>query len=615
LETSHIETLCIILARAGSKGLANKNLREIHDRPLIMWSVGHAIDAQHRGILDHVVVSTDGKAIAKAAERAGATIMKRPSKLASDTATVADAARYALEQWERKHRDANLGSVVILYGNVPVRPHDLIERALTKLHATGCDSVQSVAPVGKTHPYWMKTLGGDAGDVLQPFIENTIDRRQDLPPVYMLDGGIIAVTKASLMAADVANPHAFLGHDRRAIVTEPGAVVDVDTKEDMNLAWMALEDRYDAEHDPMVQDYAVEADDAADEVVGNVAFIVRGRRIHKDEPVYVIAEIGVNHDGQVDRALALVESAKRADADAVKLQLFKAELLLSDDAELAAYQEANAANPHAMLNALQLTVDEMIQVRQRAHELGIGFIVTPFSLENFDDMRRLDPDAVKIASPDCVNSPLIERMYELGKPMIISTGAATMSEWSAAFVDRWNDQPTAIMHCVSAYPTPLDRANLGAVAGLSSVYSFPVGYSDHTTSVMTGALASMVGAAILEKHLTYDTAATGPDHAASLRPEVFAQYVRNARAAQSAKAGDEFDVVQDIEQDVRRVSRQSVCATRDLAAGQVIERDDVTVKRPGTGIPARRLDEVVGRKLLRDVKGNHLLRDEDVDWG
>jgi sialic acid synthase SpsE/CMP-N-acetylneuraminic acid synthetase len=609
--TSAIRTLCVILARAGSKGLPNKNVLEINSRPMVQWTVCHARDAQQRGVIDHVLVSTDGKAIAKAAREAGAEVLMRPAELAGDTATVADAARHALENI--RHPTSHIRDVVILYGNVPVRPHDLIDRALAKLRQTGCDSVQSVAPVGKMHPYWMKTLGGDDGDVLQPFIENTIDRRQDLPPVYMLDGGIIAVTRASLMASEPANPHAFLGKDRRAIVTEPGAVIDVDTKEDMNLAWMALEDRYDSDHDPMYQDYVAEAD--GDEADGDeIEFMIRGRRVHKDEPVYVIAEIGVNHDGQVDRALELVEAAKRADADAVKLQLFRAELLLSDDAELAAYQQANADDPYAMLNALQLTVEEMLAVRERAHELGLGFIVTPFSLENFDDMQRLDPDAVKIASPDCVNGPLIERMYALGKPMIISTGAATMSEWSEAFVDRWNEHPTAVMHCVSAYPTPMEQANLGAVAGLASLYPFPVGYSDHTASLMTGGLAAMVGAAILEKHLTYDTAADGPDHAASLGPEDFAVYVRHAREAQSAKSGDEFDEVQDIEQDVRRVSRQSVCAVRDLKAGATIARDDVTVKRPGIGIPAGRLEDVVGRKLLSDVKANRLLRDGDVDW-
>lgn len=611
-----MSTLCVILARAGSKGLPDKNVLEVGGRPMIQWTICHAREAQRRGVIDDLLVSTDGQAIAAAARRAGAEVLMRPAELASDTATIADAARHAVEQYETRNPQSAIRNLVILYGNVPVRPADLIDRALAKLTETGCDSVQSVCPVGKMHPYWMKTLGGADSDTLEPFIDNTIDRRQDLPPVYQLDGGIIAVTSGTLMTVDSSNPHAFLGSDRRAIVTQPGEVIDVDTPEDLNLAWMKLEEGYDSAGDPMCADYQAEREAERQQqeagVPPNPRIHIAGHPVHMDHPVYIIAELGVNHDGSVERALELTRAAHEAGADAVKLQLFNPDLLLSAEAELAGYQQDAASDPHQMLRALQLSVDDMLQVRALARELDMGFIVTPFSLENFDDMRRLDPDAVKIASPDCVNGPLIERMYELGKPMIISTGASQMHEWSAAYVDRWNDDPTVVMHCVSAYPTPTEEADLSVVAALSSLYTFPVGYSDHTPSTLTGALAVMYCAAVLEKHLTHDRSSPGPDHAASLDPSQFARYVQQARQAQAAKSGNEFDEVKPIEMDVRRVARQSVCAVRDLKAGHVIERADITIKRPGTGIPAAQLNDCVGKTLKRDVQANHLLHEGDI---
>ncbi|MFW6033306.1 MAG: cytidylyltransferase domain-containing protein, partial [Phycisphaeraceae bacterium] len=187
-----MKTLGVILARAGSKGLPRKNALPLAGRPMIAWTVQHA---RQSASLSRYLVSTDGEELASIARDAGAEVILRPPELAHDTATVDAAARHALEQAEAEAGET-FDAVVILYGNVPLRPADLTDRAVAKLARTGCDSVQSVCPVGKMHPYWMKQLAGDAGDVLEPWVENQVYRRQDLPPVYMLDGGIIAVTRA-----------------------------------------------------------------------------------------------------------------------------------------------------------------------------------------------------------------------------------------------------------------------------------------------------------------------------------------------------------------------------------------------------------------------------------
>ena len=225
------DALCVILARAGSKGLKHKNALPIAGKPMLAWTIEHALASKR---IDRVLVSTDGEALAEIATKCKAEVVLRPAELANDTATVDAAARHAVSSIVDMHQ-----TVCLLYGNVPVRPDDLADRAIQTLHETRADSVQSVCPVGKNHPYWMKTVDTQTGE-LGMYADNAVYRRQDLPPVYMLDGGVIALQRASLFCVVDGEPHAFLGADRRAVVTEPGQVVDVDCEADFNLAEVAL---------------------------------------------------------------------------------------------------------------------------------------------------------------------------------------------------------------------------------------------------------------------------------------------------------------------------------------------------------------------------------------
>lgn len=588
-----MRVLCVIIARAGSKGLPDKNMADLCGRPMVSYTIEHAFLAER---VERVVLSTDGDEIADVGKRYGVDVVARPAELASDTATIDSAVRHGVMVVEEEEGEA-YDAVVILYGNVPLRPEGLIDRAIEKLEATGCDSVQSVAPVGKMHPYWMKRLGGEGGDVLEHYQENDVYRRQDLPKVYALDGGLIVVTRSSLFTVVEGRPHAFLGDDRRGVATKGGEVVDIDELKDLAVARAIME----------FGDGGEEGD--------NEEGLVRigGRGIGwRGDGVYVIAELGVNHDGSVERALEMVRSAKEACADAIKLQLFDAGKLLSVEAELAGYQKGVASDVYEMLDGLRLSVDEMMSVRRLAGELGLGFVVTPFSIEMVDDMRRLDVDAVKIASPDAVNFPLIEAMMGLGKPLLVSVGGCRGDEVAELDVMLGN-HPSVIMQCVSSYPVRAGDANIGKMLLVGEgrgVY----GYSDHTMNEYTGMMVVACGGDLIEKHLTYDSGAAGPDHAASFDPVRFMEYVRLIRMAEReiGDAGEERELLA-VEKDVVMVSRQSVCAVRNLAGGDVIKREDVTVKRPGTGIPAKMLGDVVGKKMKRDVKADHLLRDGDVE--
>lgn len=344
---------------------------------------------------------------------------------------------------------------------------------------------------------------------------------------------------------------------------------------------------------------------------------------------YIIAEIGVNHDGSVDRALELTDAAAEAGADAIKLQLFEADRLMSAAAKLAAYQKAaGESDPIQMLRRLELSVAQMARIVDRAHARGIHAIVTVFSTELVDGAESLPWDAYKTASPDIVHRPLLERLVATGKPLIISTGASTIDEVSRALAwmagrDASVRSRIAVLQCVSSYPTAIEHAELGGILALGEIFDGPIGYSDHTQGVGTGAIAVGLGARVLEKHFTYDTRAPGPDHAASLEPLGFARYVELARDAARAAATDdrkpEFEGIEPIkrviaiEEDVRRVSRQSVTTTRALPAGHVLRASDLTVKRPGTGIPAHDFVMTIGKRLIRGVAADTPLSMEDVD--
>lgn len=352
------------------------------------------------------------------------------------------------------------------------------------------------------------------------------------------------------------------------------------------------------------------------------------RQIGDGAPPYVIAEIGVNHDGSVDRALELTDSAAEAGADAIKLQLFRAEMLMSRASRLAAYQaSAGERDPVEMLRRLELSAPDMRRIADRAHAKGLHAIVTPFSAGLVESAVHAGFDAFKTASPDVINRPLLDEISRTGKPMIVSTGAATLdevvraSQWLAPARDR-----VAWLQCVSCYPTPDPDAAIRAMEPIRAAVSAPVGYSDHTTGVDTGAIAASLGAAMLEKHLTWNKRAPGPDHAASLEPAEFRVYASMAReegvmrewaagrlpVREDPRWGAPEKRVLDCEREVRKLSRQSIVSTRALRAGEIIRAHDLTIKRPGTGIEPWRIDEVIGRKLRRDVEADWPLVQEDV---
>ena len=344
------------------------------------------------------------------------------------------------------------------------------------------------------------------------------------------------------------------------------------------------------------------------------AFAIANRPIGDGQPTFIIAEIGVNHDGSLARALQLVQLAAQCGADAVKLQIFRAQSLMHPTSAFAQYQKQRCADadPAAMLRRYELSPLDLAAIIAEIRRHGIVPLATPFSLDDVETIARLDLPAVKIASPDLVNYPLLERCAALGKPLLVSTGAATMEEVAGTvrWLNAWK-APFALLHCVSSYPTPAEQANLCWISELRQRFYVAVGYSDHATEEIAGAAAVMLGACIVEKHLTHDRGAPGPDHAASADPQQFARYVKAVHAVEKLR-GSAGKGVLPIEQDVRTVSRQSLVLARPLPEDHVITARDLVTQRPGTGVSVSLLPQIVGRRTARPLPGGTLLEPDMI---
>jgi N,N'-diacetyllegionaminate synthase len=347
-----------------------------------------------------------------------------------------------------------------------------------------------------------------------------------------------------------------------------------------------------------------------------VEFRVGGRPVGPGNPTYVIAEVGVNHDGSVADALRLVDVAADAVADAVKFQTFDPAALVSEAAPLANYQaeRSAAASQLEMLEALVLPPAELRQIQERCAERGIAFLSTPFDELSARTLLDLDVPAFKVGSGDLTNLPLLTALARAGLPMIVSTGMATMDEVADAVraIQDAGDPPIALLHCVSSYPTPPDRANLRAMDALASAFPDAViGYSDHCLGLEVSLAAVARGAAVLERHITLDRTRSGPDHALSLEPDELAALVAGVRTVESSLGdGDKRPV--DVELNTRDVARRSLVAARDLPEGHVLRELDIAIKRPGGGLPPGDAAKVIGATLRRAIGHDEPLRQDDL---
>ncbi len=346
---------------------------------------------------------------------------------------------------------------------------------------------------------------------------------------------------------------------------------------------------------------------------------IGNRSVGPGSPCFVIAEAGVNHNGDIELAYQLIDAAVSVGADAIKFQGFNSEELATARAPMADYQlkaTSRGKNQLQMLKQLELTKTEQAKLRQYCTDAGILYLCTPYDFQSVNMLCDMKIAAFKIAATDVTNTPFLEYVGAKNLPVILSTGMSSLSEVELAMQTlRSEERPDklVLLHCTSAYPAPMDEANLRAMATLKQAFCCPVGYSDHTVGMGAGLVAVAMGACVIEKHFTLDRALPGPDHQASLPPAELSEYIEAIRIAETCM-GDGIKRPMPSELENKAVMQKSLVARYAMRAGDRIEREAIACKRPGTGLPPSWLNRLVGLRLSVNIAPDELFSMAHIEW-
>ena len=330
--------------------------------------------------------------------------------------------------------------------------------------------------------------------------------------------------------------------------------------------------------------------------------------------VTIIAEAGVNHNGNISLAKKMILKAKEAGADYIKFQTFLPEKLVSKKAQKAEYQKQNTGSDEsqlAMLKKLALSYEDFIKLKKYCNEVGVGFLSTPFDMESIDFLNSLNMDFWKIPSGEITNLPYLEKIGKTGKRVVLSTGMSEMPEIKAAvkILEENGSNNIILLHCNTEYPTPFKDVNLLAMNTIRKELGKPVGYSDHTPGIEVSVAAAALGASVIEKHFTLDKNMEGPDHKASLEPDELAAMIKSIRNIEQA-LGNGNKSVSESESGNINIARKSIVAKRDIKKGELLSEENVTVKRPGNGISPMKWYDVIGTKAVKDFCEDELIVNE-----
>ncbi len=569
--------LFLVPARGGSVRVPGKNLALVAGIPLTARAIRTArlAAAEIPGGPHRVVCSTDDPAIAAVAVAWGAELVARPVELATAEATSVDVALHALDAlWAR---EATFRAIVLVQPTSPLTdPADVVE-AVRQFDDGGG---RSVVGITNSHP------AGWHVDTDTALRAGTLRRVDAGGATGLLSGGVYVTDPARLRET-----RAFSAPDSIGLRIPPERAVDVDEPHDL---------------------VAAEAFAAA----RPIRPVVVGSRVVGHGSVFVIAEGGVNHNGDPALAHRLIDAAADAGADAVKFQTFDPDVLASAAAPTADYQReaTDELDQRAMLRALALPADAWAALRDHAADRGIVFLSSPFDDASAELLDRLGVPAFKIPSGELTNLPYLQRLARRGRPLLMSTGMAEMVEVADALdaIAAAGDPPVALFHCVSAYPAAPADANLRAIETLRRAFGVPTGWSDHTPGIELALAAVAAGATLIEKHLTIDRGLPGPDHPASLDPDQFRTMVDGIRMVSEA-LGDGVKVPVAAEHPIAAVARKSLHWRVGLPVGAVIGEDDLVAMRPGTGMAPARLGELIGRRVARVTSPGTAVMPDDLE--
>jgi N,N'-diacetyllegionaminate synthase len=328
----------------------------------------------------------------------------------------------------------------------------------------------------------------------------------------------------------------------------------------------------------------------------------------------IIAEAGVNHNGSIENAFKLIDAAKAADADYVKFQTFKADKLVNKTVQKADYQKANLNDgdnsQYNMLKKLELTEHMHDEILRHCKEVDIKFLSTPFDQDSIVFLKSLGVVIGKIPSGEITNLPYLRHMAQAFPQLIMSTGMCTMDDVknavNALIAAGAKKENITVLHCNTEYPTPMKDVNLKAMLNIKEELGIEIGYSDHTMGIEVPVAAVALGATIIEKHFTLDRTMEGPDHPASLEPGELKEMVKSIRNIDMA-LGEGFKIPSESEKKNIEIVRKSIVAGRDIVKGEVFSEENLTVKRPGTGISPMNWDGVIGKTAARDFKSDEII--------
>lgn len=327
--------------------------------------------------------------------------------------------------------------------------------------------------------------------------------------------------------------------------------------------------------------------------------------------ITIIAEAGVNHNGDLHIAKLLVDKAKEVGADCIKFQTFISENLLSRHAEKAEYQkmrtDANESQLE-MLKKLELSFEEFIELNEYCKVKEIEFLSTAFDFDSIDFLSSLGMEKWKIPSGEITNLPYLVKIAKLHKPVILSSGMSTMEDIRVALqvLTQHGTEEVTVLHCTTDYPAPFDEVNLKAMRAIRHEFDVPVGYSDHTKGIEISIAAVAMGASVIEKHLTLDRTMAGPDHMASIEPEEFRQMVMAIRNVEVALGSGKKEPSAS-EKKNKDIARKSIVAKCDIRKGESFTEHNITVKRPGNGVSPMKWFEVLGKLAIRDFQEDELI--------
>jgi sialic acid synthase SpsE len=351
-------------------------------------------------------------------------------------------------------------------------------------------------------------------------------------------------------------------------------------------------------------------------VTFNAVVSLNGKAVGDGQRPYIIAEAGLNHNGNRELALTLIDRAVEASCDAIKFQTYKSSSRVSGKVKKVRYAETTLGEQETLLEMfqrLELTLDDHKRLFEHAQEREIDIFSTPFDFESVDLLESLGVNFYKIASFDLVNIPLLRYVASTKKPMIVSTGMSTLGEIEEALesIRAEGNNTVILLHCVSAYPAASEDMNLNAIKTLKSTFRVPVGLSDHTLGIMVAQIALAVGANAVERHFTLDRAMEGPDHILSSDPTEMRELVRCAHLI-GRVLGDGVKKIEPCEYETINAQRKSLYARVDIRGGERITEDMTAIKGPGGGLQPRYLDIIVGRTARRDIEADRPITWDDV---